>query len=194
MSFKIKFFSTAFQGAPLYPISDSALVTVIHAQSNAVASLWSNRSGSSAKANPFRPSGGKIEFYADPGRYNITVAYGGDSQTENDVIIEGASPPVEVTSSFTLGHNSYGKTFVITGSGNVNITVPPSGTTDLGEGFWCQILHLGTGTVTVVEGSGVTVTPPSGGTLVVGQSNMAALIYDAVTADNWALSGGVVSA
>lgn len=77
-----------FEGGPLFAASTATRVTVIDKSDGTLASLWSDRDGLSTKANPFFITvAGKIEMYLDPGRYRITAAKAGQTDTWDDVLI-----------------------------------------------------------------------------------------------------------
>lgn len=77
-----------FIGGPLFAASTSTQVTVVDKSDDTLAGLWADRDGTSPKANPFFiSSAGKVEFYADAGRYSVTVENGGFSQTWDDVVL-----------------------------------------------------------------------------------------------------------
>lgn len=77
-----------FEGGPLFAASTATQVTVIDKSNDTLASLWSDRDGLSTKANPFFITvAGKIEMYLDPGRYRVTAAKAGQTDTWEDVII-----------------------------------------------------------------------------------------------------------
>lgn len=72
-------------------------------------------------------------------------------------------------SSYTLAVSNDNQWMDLTGSGTINITCPPESSVNLGAKFNHVISNYSSGTVTIVAGSGVTVRPPPGGTLVVPQ-------------------------
>lgn len=77
-----------FEGGPLFAASTATQVTVIDKSDDTLASLWSDRDGLSIKANPFFITvAGKIEMYLDPGRYRVTAAKAGQTDTWDDVLI-----------------------------------------------------------------------------------------------------------
>lgn len=194
-----------FIGAPLFAAGTTTQVTVIDKSDDSLASIWIDATGTTPKSNPFFiTSSGQINFYADPGTYDITAENGGFSRTWPDVAIvdpdasggggggtvdavvagEGvlvddtdpANPIVSsdfavdsATASYTLSATNNGQWMDLSGSGTIDITCPPESSVDLGAKFVHIISNYGSGTVTIVAGSGVTVRPPPGGTLVVPQ-------------------------
>lgn len=77
-----------FEGGPLFAASTATQATVIDKSNDTLASLWSDRDGLIPKANPFFITApGKIEMYLDPGRYRVTAAKAGQTDTWDDVLI-----------------------------------------------------------------------------------------------------------
>ncbi len=77
-----------FEGGPLFAASTATQVTVIDKADDTLASLWSDRDGLNVKANPFFITvPGKIEMYLSPGRYRVTAAKAGQTDTWEDVLI-----------------------------------------------------------------------------------------------------------
>ncbi len=77
-----------FAGGPLFAASTATQVTVLNRADDTLASLWSDEAGTSPKANPFFMSAaGKIEFYANAGKYRVTADKGGETDTWEDVLI-----------------------------------------------------------------------------------------------------------
>lgn len=85
---KFIFQAGVFFNAPLYAATVSTSVSVYDATTSSLAQIWNDRDGLDSKANPFTlTSAGKIEFYANAGRYNIVATNGGQSAQWDDVII-----------------------------------------------------------------------------------------------------------
>lgn len=85
---KFIFNAGVFKDSPLFAASTATQVTVLDRADDTLASLWSDRDGLVVKANPFFiSSAGKIEFYADPGRYRVTAQNGGFTQIWEDVLL-----------------------------------------------------------------------------------------------------------
>jgi|GEM_PF-3786878 len=181
-----------FVDSPLSAADTTTSISVVNSSDAAVATIYSDRDGA-AKTNPFNiATTGQIELYADPGRYDITATRGADTVTWSDVLIRSqAIVPEEKTASFTLGEFDLNKMFVITGSGTVNVTIPPVSTIDLEAGFIAHIRHDGTGTLTIVEGSGVTAQPPNNGTLVIPADGTVSIYYPSITSNRWVVFGQV---
>lgn len=184
-----------FINSPLYPANTSTSISVKKSIDDSFATIYSDRDGA-AKANPFTISeAGKIEFYADPGRYNITATSGVETVTWDDEIIKPQSILTqEKTASFQVAADDLDVMFVITGAGNVNITVPAEATDTLDQDFIFHVRHDGTGTVTIVQDTGVTIVPQAGGTLVIPPDGTASCSYPKTTLDRWMLYGLLVSA
>jgi hypothetical protein len=88
----------------------------------------------------------------------------------------------EITGNYTLGDTDVGLVIRVNTGSAVTITVPPG----LVPGFACDIRRAGTGTVTLVAGSGVSIHSP--GTLAIsGQYRTVSLQY--VTDDEYDLDG-----
>ena len=80
-----------------------------------------------------------------------------------------------------------------TGAGPINIECPPEADEDLGDKFVHVISNYSSGAVTVVAGSGVTVHPPAGGTLVIPQYGTAGIKKADNSADTYIVFGQTVS-
>lgn len=184
-----------FINSPLYPADTSTSVTVKKSIDDSFATIYSDRDGA-AKSNPFNIStAGQIDFYADPGRYDITATNGSDSTTWSNVLIKPQSVVTqEKTADFQVAADDLDVMFVITGSGNVNITVPSEATDALDQDFIFHVRHDGTGTVTIVQDTGVVVVPQVGGTLVIPANGTASCNYPRTTINRWMLFGLLVAA
>lgn len=85
---KFIFNAGVFKDSPLFAASTATLITVLDRADDTLASLWSDRAGSSILANPhYISSPGKIAFYLDAGRYRVTATNGGFTQVWEDVLI-----------------------------------------------------------------------------------------------------------
>lgn len=166
--------ASVLEGGPLYA-AVGATVTVINKVTLANADIWSDMAGASVKDNPFTvTSAGKIEFYADPGRYGIDVSHGGLSASfDNELIGPQKLTTLELTGNLTLTSAHLGLIIytVVGTSANIEITVPAS----LGDGFNCSFIHRGTGTFNFIA-SGSTVNAQDGGTLSLPQNGRATII------------------
>lgn len=85
---KLVFNAGVFKDSPLFAASTATQISVLDRADDTLASLWSDRDGLVVKSNPFFiSSAGKIEFYADPGRYRVTAQNGGFTQIWEDVLL-----------------------------------------------------------------------------------------------------------
>lgn len=85
---KFVFNAGVFKDSPLFAASTATQITVLDRADDTLASLWSDRDGTGVKSNPFFiSSAGKIEFYADAGRYRVTATNGGFTQIWEDVLL-----------------------------------------------------------------------------------------------------------
>jgi hypothetical protein len=216
-----------FKGSPLFGASTATQVTVVDKADSTLASLWSDRDGTTTKANPFYISDiGKLEFYANAGRYKVTAVNGGESDVWDDVLVidpdagggggggtvdtvvagdgvdvdssDSANPVV--SSDFTTGDTDASYTLAAVNdnqwmdiaaaaAGSVNITCPPESSVDLGAKFVHVISNYTSQTVTIVAGSGVTVRPPPGGTLVLSQYSTIGIKKASYAADTYIVFG-----
>ena len=179
-----------FVDAPLYAADTTTSIFVEDAIDDSTATIYSDRDGA-AKSNPFTiAAAGKIEFYADPGRYNIIATRGADTVEWDDELIKPLSiRTIEKTASFQVAADELDAMYVITGAANINITVPAEATDALDEDFIFHGRHDGTGTLTIVEDTTVTVKPPNGGTLVIPIDGTFSCSYPRTTTDRWILYG-----
>jgi hypothetical protein len=184
-----------FINSPLFPADTSTSISVKSSKDDSFAVIYSNRDGA-AKSNPFTISeSGKIEFYADPGRYNITATSGVETVTWDDEIIKPQSILTqEKTASFQVAADDLDVMFVITGSNNVDITVPSEATDTLDQDFIFHVRHDGTGILTIVQDTGVTIIPQPGGSLVIPIDGTVSCSYPRTTVDRWVLYGNLVAA
>ena len=192
---KVAFNAGVFFGSPLYPATTSCSIAVTEAESGLAATLYSSRAGA-GQSNPFNiSSAGIIEFYADPGRYSVVATVGANSQTWSDVILAHSSiEPLEKTASYTITAADHDLMIVVTGASAVNLTIPAEATEELNTGFIVHVTHMGTGVLTIVEDTGVTVNLPAAGTLVIPSGGTVSIYYPKLTTDLWKMFGQVVAA
>jgi hypothetical protein len=169
---KVIFQAGVFFNRPLYPASVSTVIQVYDAETDVLVPLWTDREGTDALANPHNISSeGFIKFYANPGRYNIVATNGTNSRTWPDVILnEDSFSAAEATTSYTLSDANSNQWMELTGSNNINITLPNESDIDLGGEFVHIITNMSSGTVQFVEAEGVTAIPPAGGSLIFPQN------------------------
>ncbi len=103
----------------------------------------------------------------------------------------GATLQVEV-GDYTVDPADAGNYVRLTSGGTKSVTVDPEATTALPDGGEWHFRNVGAGDATFVEGSGVTITPPNGGTLVVPVAGTVTL--KRVGADAFELLGQTVAA
>jgi hypothetical protein len=98
----------------------------------------------------------------------------------------------ERTGSWTILTSDGDDVFnVVTGTGGYNLTVP--GLDIMPQGWVCHVRNNTNGDVTVVEDTGVTVNPPTLGTLVIPAGGTVSLVYSRISANEWDLFGLVVN-
>lgn len=108
--------------------------------------------------------------------------------------LAGAGPSVVQTEAadYTVDPDDVGHYIRLTNIATKDVTVDPEATTALpDDGEW-HFRNVGAGDATFVEGSGVTITPPNGGTLAVPQNGTVTL--KRVAADEFDLLGQTVAA
>lgn len=200
MGKKVAWNAGVFYDAPLYAGSSSTSISVVEAGTSTLITLYSDADGTSL-SNPFNISvAGKVQFYADAGRYDITATLGSDTITwEDEELFSPALDEIQITSNTTIGPEHFRKFLVITGANNINLTVPKEATDDLEDGFFCEGIHRGTGTLTIVpEETGPdvpTITPSSGATLEVEVDGVFGLgKLSIVGVDQWSAWGKLVTA
>jgi hypothetical protein len=88
--------------------------------------------------------------------------------------------------SYTLVLTDMFKVIETTSSSSVSITVPPNSSVAFPVGTVVEIVQLGTGVVTVVQGSGVTINTP--GTLVF-RAQYSSVAIRKRASDTWVLAG-----
>lgn len=93
---------------------------------------------------------------------------------------------------YTVAPEDAGNYIRLTNGGTKDVTVDPEATTALPDNGEWHFRNVGAGDATFVEGSGVTITPPNGGTLVVPQDGTVTL--KRVAADTFELLGQTVAA
>jgi hypothetical protein len=102
----------------------------------------------------------------------------------------GATVQTEVA-DYTIDPDDAGHYIRLTAGGTKDVTVEPDSTTALPANAEWHFRNIGAGDATFVEGSGVTITPPNGGTLVVPQDGTVTL--KRVAADTFELLGQTVA-
>lgn len=95
----------------------------------------------------------------------------------------------DTDTSYTLAATNDNQWMDLTGSGTIDINCPPESTVDLGAKFNHVISNYSSGTVTIVAGSGVTVRPPAGGTLVIPQYATVGIKKASYAADTYIVYG-----
>lgn len=117
--------------------------------------------------------------------------------TADDIaaLVVGVSAPEVVTEAGTavnLDPANASKYVRFTDAGTKTLTVQPDATEPLADNSEYHIRNVGSGDLTIAEGSGVTINPPNGGTLVVPQGGTVTLKRAA--ADTFDLLGQTVAA
>ena len=111
-----------------------------------------------------------------------TVEAQGDTDPSGPVFIQTATAqPInaQTGTTYTLAASDAGKLVTLTNAAAITLTVPASTFT---AGQRVDIGQRGAGVVTVVAGSGMTVNPPPGGSLVMqGQYAYASLVFISAT-------------
>ena len=82
---------------------------------------------------------------------------------------------------------------VATGTGGYTVTVPAEASQVMPQGWVCHIRNNTSGDVTVVEDTGVTVNPPTLGTLVIPAGGTVSIVYSKISLNEWDLFGLVVN-
>lgn len=95
------------------------------------------------------------------------------------------------SASYTLAASDLNKIIEVTAASSASIIVPPNSSTELKNGFSVDIIQIGTGAVTIVPGSGVTLQSKDGFLTLSGQY-AAASLYKRST-DTWAVIGDLIS-
>jgi hypothetical protein len=88
--------------------------------------------------------------------------------------------------SYTLVLGDMFKVIETTSSSSVSVTVPPNSSVAFPVGTVVEVAQLGTGVVTVVQGSGVTINTP--GTLVL-RAQYSNVVLRKRASDTWVLAG-----
>lgn len=161
-------------GMPIFqkPLTDAqgnlkpyATLTVIK-ESGGVQALYSDRDGAEVVAadGVYTATSGITSFYLPPNLYKMVLAAGGLTQTWRYIHI----PPLgeiitDATTSRTSTLKDLGNWIVYT-NGSASTYEIDDDVFEVGQ--FVNLRQAGAGAVTVVEGTGVTVEPPSGGTLV----------------------------
>ena len=107
--------------------------------------------------------------------------------------LAGAGPSVVQTEAadYTVDPDDVDHYIRLTNASTKDITVDPEATTALPDNGEWHFRNIGAGDATFVEGSGVTITPPNGGTLAVPQNGTVTL--KRVAADEFDLLGQTVA-
>lgn len=112
------------------------------------------------------------------------------TQTQSDALFEiigkriGDNP--QSGTSYTLALTDVGKVIRMTSASSNTITVPPNSSVAFPLRTWIQTVRYGTGSTTIVAGSGVTIRSVSG-TLTLASQYSGGLLYQVAT-DEWWLS------
>ena len=99
--------------------------------------------------------------------------------------------PQTKTSSFTIDIDQPGTTVKVNSSSPINITVPPNSSVPFAIGHKIDFYRLGSGDVTFVEGSGVTINSKNSSKQIIFQYGVATLTK--LDTNTWILTGDLVS-
>ena len=93
------------------------------------------------------------------------------------------------TSNYTLVLSDAGKTVEMSSSSPLQLTVPPNSSVAFPINTYITVTQTGTGALTFVAGSGVTITPPAGGSLNSPGQGQPVILWKKAT-NTWALWNG----
>jgi hypothetical protein len=96
-------------------------------------------------------------------------------------------PVVAKTAAYTLGLTDAGSAVEVTSSSAVNVTVPSNASVAFPVGTVIEVAQLGTGMVTIVAASGVTLN--SAGSLVATRAQYSAVSLRKRATNTWLLAG-----
>ena len=96
------------------------------------------------------------------------------------------------TTPYTLGPADAGKLIEMNSGSATTLTVPPNSSAAFPVGTVIEVTRLGTGSVTLVAGVGVTVRVPTGSTLALRAQYSTAGLRKRAT-DEWVVSGDLAS-
>ena len=158
-------------------------------------SIYSDRDGSSLLSNAglFTDEGDGISgFYLPPDLYKMILTAGGISTTWRYVHI----PPlketlIESTTSRTATIKDVGNLIVCTNGSAINYEIDDD---LLFKDQEIELRQSGAGQITIVPGTGMTVEPPSGGTLVTHGEGATVLLKKIDNAGSYILVGHTVAA
>ncbi|MCK9468473.1 MAG: hypothetical protein M0Q49_03555 [Porticoccaceae bacterium] len=131
------------------------------------------------------PAGEARLLYADGTASGLMSVAGGGGGDALGIVTES-------TTSRTLSLNDAGKYLRCTSSSATTVEVPPNSAVAFAIGTQIHIRDAGLGGVTIAQGSGVTVNPPAGGTLVLAGEGATATLVKIAT-NSWDLMGQVVA-
>lgn len=129
----------------------------------------------------------------------VTSVASGDGVVINSVdpinpVVSSTFAATSTDTSYTLGAAQNNQWMDITGTAIVNITCPPESTINLGSKFVHAVTNYGSGTLTFVAGTGVTLQVPPGGSAVVPQYATVGVKKSAAAANTYILFGPTVAA
>lgn len=114
-------------------------------------------------------------------------------ETGIDQLWEGLRDIDVETDSFTLDLTQAGKVVEVNKATSVSVTVPPNGDVAFVVGTFIDIVAVGAGTVTLVEGSGVTIRKRADLSLTIRAQWSGVSLYKRAT-NEWVLVGDLLPA
>lgn len=97
----------------------------------------------------------------------------------------------QITSNYTLQLPDAGKTLRVNAIGDVSITIPPNSSVPFVEGQRLDIIRVGSGNVTFVAGSGVTINSKNDNKKIAARYSGATLVKD--NTNTWILIGDLTA-
>jgi hypothetical protein len=126
---------------------------------------------------------------------SISEAIGGYVPTEQvtfkaaeDIFQAGNStqPNVQTGTSYTVSRTDWGRTITLNNVGAITVTLPAG----LPAGFWCQMIQLGAGQVTLQAGAGATLNALTGALRLSGQYAGCTVLW--VSANRFVATGSLI--
>lgn len=105
--------------------------------------------------------------------------------------INDSTTLVNKTSSYTVALSDAGKTLTIDSASNLDVTIPPNSSAPFPVGSRLDVVRVGTGTVTFVQGSGVTINSKNSNKKIAARYSAASIIK--TDTNTWVLIGDLTA-
>jgi len=177
-----------------------AMVDVFDQVTGNRADIYSSQSGGAPLSNPFETTDlGFASFFIDAGQYRFVARSAGGafiSEVTHEIVVDpimasGIYDIIEKTgANENIDYRGISLRYLqMTNAAAKTLTFRPFSTFEIQVGEVFNVRNIGAGLLTIIAGSGVTISPPASGILTIEQNGTASIIctaedeYDMITVD-----------